>query len=263
MVKKIYLFIVSAALSCILFSNFSTAAEAHDTSDAAVAAEAYETSDAAGAAETHDLSDESETPAVGELSRPDNYTEREADFNARLSDYQEAEEGKINGNNVMQYIYNSLRNNFGLHHAAACAVLANAYHESGYNYTVLGDGGTSYGIFQWHNSRWESLKKWCEQNGYDWQNADGQIAYLKEEFSTGYSDVLDYLLNVEDSDLGAFDGAYYMCAHFEMPRDTINQAKKRGNAAVEIFGMEELRDGYRQEILEEDENTSLWSLSNY
>lgn len=202
-------------------------------------------------------------PAAGVLSRPQGYTETEVDFDARLSEYKEADKNNINGNDVMQYIYNSLRDNFGFNHAAACAVLANAYHESGYNYTILGDGGTSYGIFQWHASRWSNLKNWCEANGYDWQNADGQIAYLKEEFSTGYKSVLDYLLNLEDSDTGAFDGAYYMCVHFEKPADTYGQANKRGTAAIQIFGMESLRDGYRDEILQENQDTSMWSLSNY
>ena len=201
----------------------------------------------------------------GLLSRPSGYTETEteADMEGRLDAYVEESATQINGNDVMQYIYNSLRDNFGFNHAAACAVLANARHESNFNYTVVGDGGTSYGIFQWHASRWTSLKAWCSENGYDWQNADGQIAYLRQELTTGYKDVLDYLLDLEDSDVGAFDGAYYMCVHFEKPRDTYGQANSRGKEAIEIFGMESLREGYRSELLSDDESKGLWDLSNY
>lgn len=199
----------------------------------------------------------------GSLSRPEGYTEKEVDPDARLSEYVEEDSSKINGNEVMQYIYNSLRDNFGFNHAAACAVLANASHESNYNYTIVGDHGTSYGLFQWHAERWSALKKWCGDNGYDWKNADGQIAYLRQEFNGGYKGVLDYLLELEDSDTAAFDGAYYMCVHFEKPADLYGQANARGADAMKIFGMEDLRDGYRSEILLNNENAGIWELSNY
>ncbi|MBQ9064264.1 MAG: hypothetical protein IJ123_02335 [Blautia sp.] len=198
----------------------------------------------------------------GSLSRPDNFTDQE-ETGGELEEYVEAEEGSVDGNEVVKYIYRSLRDYFGFNHAAACAVIANARHESNFNYTVVGDGGTSYGIFQWHAGRWNNLKAWCAENNYDWQNADGQMAYFRNELETGYKDVLDYLLALEDSDVGAFDGAYYMCVHFEKPADTYGQANSRGKEAIEFFGMEELRNSYRASIAESDESKSPWDLVNY
>ena len=213
---------------------------------------------------TAEISEEEELLAgEGTLSRPQGYTEDSGSGTGELEDYVEEEDSRINGNEVVKYIYKSLRDYFGFNHAAACAVIANARHESNFNYTVVGDGGTSYGIFQWHAGRWSNLKTWCTENGYNWENADGQMAYFKHELETGYSDVLDYLLALEDSDVGAFDGAYYMCVHFEKPADTYGQANSRGKEAIEFFGMEDLRNSYREALASQDESKGVWDLSNY
>ena len=217
-------------------------------------------------AEESDLEDsDSEELLEGEglLSRPEGYKDDDASEDAELEVYTEADSSKIDGNEVVKYIYKSLRDYFGFNHAAACAVVANARHESNFNYTVVGDGGTSYGIFQWHAGRWNNLKAWCGENDYDWQNADGQMAYFRYELEHGYKDVLDYLYALEDSDVGAFDGAYYMCVHFEKPADTYGQANARGKEAIEFFGMEELRNSYRESIAENDDSKNVWDLSNY
>jgi len=266
----------------------SVVAEDADKTDASVAVEDADKTDASAAAEDADKTDttdeeepgktddtentddpgsiddneDGELSSEGTLARPEGFSEEETGT-GELEEYVEAEGDKIDGNEVVKYIYRSLRDYFGFNHAAACAVIANARHESNFNYTVVGDGGTSYGIFQWHAGRWNSLKTWCTENGYDWQNADGQMAYFRHELETGYSDVLNYLQNVEDSDVGAFDGAYYMCVHFEKPADTYGQANSRGKEAIEFFGMEELRDSYRANIAENDDSKGLWDLSNY
>lgn len=206
---------------------------------------------------------EEELTSQGILSRPENYEEEEDFSDGELEEYKEADSTKVDGNEVVKYIYRSLRDAFGFNHAAACAVVANARHESNFNYTVVGDGGTSYGIFQWHAGRWQSLRSWCEKNGYDWQNADGQIAYFRYELENGYHDVLDYLLALEDSDVGAFDGAYYMCVHFEKPADLYGQANSRGKEAIDFFGMEDLRNSYRESIASSNESKDVWDLSNY
>ena len=198
----------------------------------------------------------------GMLSRPSGYVENER-VGQRLEAYEEKLVDKVDGNSVMQYVYNALRDNFGFSHAAACSVLANAYNESNFNYTSVGDGGTSYGLFQWHNTRWEQLKSWCNANGYDWTSPDGQVAYLRSELESGYKSVLDHLLAVDDSEVGAYDGAAYMCAHFEIPSDIPGQSASRGNMAIKIFAMTELRNNYREKSMERDETKSIWAVSNY
>ena len=209
-----------------------------------------------------DIDSEEFLEGEGLISKPEGFQDEVID-DPELETYTEVDSSKVDGNEVVKYIYKSLRDYFGFNHAAACAVVANARHESNFNYTVVGDGGTSYGIFQWHAGRWTNLKRWCTDNGYDWQNADGQMAYFRYELENGYSDVLDYLYALEDSDVGAFDGAYYMCVHFEKPADTYGQANSRGKEAIEFFGMEELRDSYRASISENDDSKNVWDLSNY
>ena len=50
--------------------------------------------------------------------------------------------------------------------AAVCGILANIEYESDFSPTVWGDDGTSYGLCQWHESRFRSLFLFCHENGY-------------------------------------------------------------------------------------------------
>lgn len=123
----------------------------------------------------------------------------------------------------------------GLNHAAAAGVLANAQCESAFNTFSLGDGGTSYGLLQWHAGRFNSLIAYCNNNGLDYNTAKGQLAYMEHELETGYRSVLEYIRNVPDTEQGAYDAAYYWCMHFELPADTVNQSIRRGNLAKDYF----------------------------
>lgn len=138
------------------------------------------------------------------------------------------------------WIYNYLRNEMGLNHAAACGVLANIQCESNFAPTAIGDGGTSYGLCQWHLGRFSRLVSWCNENGYNYHLVEGQMRYLEYELTSLYVDVYDYIRQVPDSEQGAYDAAYYWCAHFEMPSDTIARSKQRGNMAMNEFFPREL-----------------------
>ena len=56
-----------------------------------------------------------------------------------------------------------LRRELKLNPAAIQGILANMEYESGFSATVWGDGGTSYGLCQWHESRCRSLFSFCQQ----------------------------------------------------------------------------------------------------
>ena len=56
-------------------------------------------------------------------------------------------------------IFKYLTEELGFNTAAACGVLANIEAESGFNPNIYGDGGTSYGICQWHAERMTNLQK--------------------------------------------------------------------------------------------------------
>ena len=142
----------------------------------------------------------------------------------------------INENTRLIYLY--LTKEMGLNHAAACGVLANIQHESNFNTFAVGDGGTSYGICQWHNSRFSALMAHCQSKGLDYNTLEGQLSYLEHELSTGYKSVLNVLKNVPNSEQGAYDAAYAWCMHFEIPADTVNRSIQRGNLAREYFHRE-------------------------
>ena len=132
-------------------------------------------------------------------------------------------------------IYLFCRNELGLNHAAACGVLGNVQMESNFDPMALGDGGTSYGICQWHLDRFRALISFCNGNGYDYNTVEGQLRYLKREFEGGYYGTYNYLLNVSDTAQGAYDAANYMCIHFESPDQAAARGAQRGNLAMNEF----------------------------
>ena len=132
-------------------------------------------------------------------------------------------------------IYDYLVKEMGLNHAAACGVLANIQCESNFASTAVGDGGTSYGLCQWHLGRFSALVGFCEANGYNFHSIEGQLAYLKYELETGYTGVYEYIKNVPNTAKGAYDAAYYWCVNFEIPSDTHYNGVVRANLAENEF----------------------------
>ena len=70
-------------------------------------------------------------------------------------------------------VYDYMRS-IGLSDIHARGLLANAIRESSLNPTILGDGGHSVGLFQWHRSRATGMKNAL---GADWKNWRRQIDY--------------------------------------------------------------------------------------
>lgn len=139
------------------------------------------------------------------------------------------------GKSNEETVYNFLKAVMGLNTAGACGVLANIRAESNFNPTALGDGGTSYGICQWHASRYTNLKNWCSANGKDYKTIDGQLWYLKHELEQSYSSVLQYIRNVADTAAGAYDAGYRWCLKFEIPADTEASSRRRGESARDTY----------------------------
>lgn len=130
-----------------------------------------------------------------------------------------------------QIIVRFLMNELGYNRAAACGVAANIKYESGFEPTLGGDHGTSYGIVQWHASRKNNLFSWCSANGYDPSSLKGQLYFLKYELTTSYPMVHKYLLAVSDDASGAYDAGYYFCYHFEAPSGKGSKSVTRGKYA--------------------------------
>ena len=131
------------------------------------------------------------------------------------------------------FIY--LMKELGLNQAAACGVLANIHYESGFNSHAIGDGGTSYGICQWHAGRYLSLVSFCDKIKVPYGSVEGQLKYMEQEITNGYAHVLEYLKKIPNTEVGAFDAAYYWCYHFERPAMILRQSTLRGNAAKNSY----------------------------
>ncbi len=128
-------------------------------------------------------------------------------------------------------VYDYLTKKLGLNHAAACGVLANIQCESNFSTTAVGDGGTSYGLCQWHLERFSALISFCVSNGYDFHMLEGQMEYLSHELNTGYQEVLQHLKNVPNTPEGAYEAGYYWCKVFERPNHLEYNSQMRGDLA--------------------------------
>ena len=132
-------------------------------------------------------------------------------------------------------IFNFLTNEMKLNRAAAMGVMANIYWESGYKAVIDGDGGTSYGLCQWHAGRKTRLINWCTENGLDYNSVEGQLKFLQYELPNFYPAVDSYIRQVENTADGAYDAAYYFCFNFEAPANRTAQSTKRGNYAKDTL----------------------------
>jgi len=128
-------------------------------------------------------------------------------------------------------IYAFLTEAMSYNRAAAMGVLANIKYESSYNPDCNGDGGTSYGICQWHAGRKTNLISWCEENGLDYTTLDGQLQFFRYEVKNRYPSVHSYLKQVENSADGAYDAGYYFCFNYEAPAARTSQSTKRAEYA--------------------------------
>ncbi len=136
-------------------------------------------------------------------------------------------------NQYTTYVF--LRDEMGMNPASAAGVMANIYYESTFNPISLGDGGTSYGICQWHNARWQRMLDYCSQNGYDSSSLEGQLQYLKYEFTNKYPNTLNMIMSVDNSTDGAYAAAAYMCLYYEVPAKAEQKAVTRGTLAYQTM----------------------------
>lgn len=132
---------------------------------------------------------------------------------------------------VERQVYQYLTQELKLSTAAACGVLANIEHESNFQPTIYGDQGTSFGLCQWHNERFTALRSYCAALRLDYRTVEGQMAYLKYELGTNYTNLLLVLQSIDDTPDGAYRAAYLWCVQFEKPSDTMNKAVARGELA--------------------------------
>ena len=140
----------------------------------------------------------------------------------------------LTGNTNKDKIFSYLRSQ-GFNNAAICGILSNIQHESNFNPNSLGDKGTSYGICQWHNSRWTRLKNYCSKNNLSYKSLEGQVSFLVYELKKYYPKVYNTIKNVPNTKKGAYDAAYSWTVHYEVPVNRYKQGDRRGRSASSTY----------------------------
>ena len=126
----------------------------------------------------------------------------------------------INGNSNKQSVCLSLKaNEFSTN--GTIALMTNIYRESSFNTGAYGDGGTSYGLCQWHNDRFTNLQNTFPDT---YHTVEGQINFLMYELTNDYPSLYNDLLKGTSS---PEDLTYQFCKIFERPYEAENECTKR------------------------------------
>ena len=118
----------------------------------------------------------------------------------------------------------------------ATGVVANLLGESGLRPWAEGDGGTSYGIAQWHLGRKDNLFKFAKDAGLDPASIEAQSQFLLHELGNkGYSDLVNTL---KDPSVSTFDATAAFLRKFERPADQSDSAvQKRLTKGLNALGV--------------------------
>ncbi len=106
------------------------------------------------------------------------------------------------------------------------ALMTNIKAESDFNPNAVGDGGTSYGLCQWHNERWTNLKNFTNK----WETVEGQLDFLMHELQSDYGGLYN-ALRVGSGTANSLANDF--CVNFERPADTITTCQDRADSYSE------------------------------
>lgn len=169
--------------------------------------------------------------ALGKAMQGDFKGAREEFINAGADENATGERSK--------YIQQKLMS-MGFTASAAAGVVGNLVQESGLRTDAIGDNGTSGGLAQWHNERWEKLKRFAAARGKDWTDLDTQIEFLAEEMRTSYADTYAKMQSAELPEIAG----QIMTDEYEKPDSaSANYAQRQANARA---AYEAMRSGNKQ-----------------
>lgn len=118
--------------------------------------------------------------------------------------------------------------NLGYSKANASGIAGNIYVESKYDPKAIGDNGTSFGLAQWHKSRWDSLKKWSSERGLNINRFETQLKFIDWELNNTEKKAKRELLQQKTPQDSAFSFAKY----YERPQFISDE---RMNKAIQIY----------------------------
>lgn len=128
------------------------------------------------------------------------------------------------GKQIVSYLVSK-----GLTPEQASGIAGNLYMESGFNTKILGDGGSSYGLAQWHAGRKNQLFNWSKTNNLDVTNLKTQLDFLLYELNGKYGRAFSLIKQSKTPS----ESASIFAKYYEKPQST--DYSKRAGAAEDIF----------------------------
>ncbi len=119
---------------------------------------------------------------------------------------------------VQEIVYTYLTQELGLCPAAAAGVMGNVQIECSFDPTagaIDTNDLYSFGLMMWNGPRYESLKKWCAENGYSHEDPRGQLGYLKWELENTEKGAYRAILDIPNTIEGAARAAIVWASEFE------------------------------------------------
>jgi hypothetical protein len=115
--------------------------------------------------------------------------------------------------------------------AQACGILGNIQRESGFDPAAPGDGGSAYGLAQWHPDR---QRAFAEKFGRPIQGStlEDQIHFITFEMTDGKKASVGDLLRLATTPESAAD---IVCRKYEIPADRDGESRKRSQVARAFF----------------------------
>lgn len=96
----------------------------------------------------------------------------------------------------------------------ASGIAGNLFVESTFNPVAVGDNGTSFGLAQWHKSRWHKLNEFAKANNLNPNTFEGQLKFLDYELKTTERKAYRELLKATTP----YDSAYVFAKYYERPK---------------------------------------------
>jgi hypothetical protein len=114
----------------------------------------------------------------------------------------------------------------------SAGLVANIEAESNFNYRAVGDGGTAFGLCQWHPDRQRNFQRQFGKNMRD-SSFDEQLQFVNFELRQGTERHAGNLLSQAQT---AQDAGEEVCSQYERPEDPDGNVRRhRGERAEELL----------------------------
>lgn len=127
------------------------------------------------------------------------------------------------GNGIARFLMG-----LGYSKSNASGIAGNLYVESRFNPQAIGDNGTSFGLAQWHKSRWEKLRNWSRERGLNINSFETQLRYIDWELNNTEKKAKRELLKQTTPR----DSAFAFAKYYERPQRI---SQERMDKAEEIY----------------------------